>query len=47
MPGEVTSLNLSCEHLWQAARLVYSEHNPGAYNFGKEMARGPQRPSPD
>ena len=39
VPGEVTSLNLSCEHLWQAARLVYSEHNPGKIGEVPELLR--------
>ena len=39
VPGEVVSLNLSCDHLPQAARLIYSRFNPGSYTFGKEMVR--------
>ena len=39
IPGETVALNLSCEHLPQAARLIYSKQNPGAYEFGKEIVR--------
>jgi len=39
VPGEAVSLNLSCEHLAQAERVYYSQRNPGAYDFGKEMVR--------
>lgn len=39
VPGEVVSLNLSCEHLPQAMRLIHSPHNPGAYACGKEIVR--------
>jgi hypothetical protein len=39
VPGEVTSLNLSCEHLAHPAKLIHSSRNPGAYAFGKELVR--------
>ena len=39
VPGEAIALNLTCEHLAQAERIYYSQCNPGAYAFGKEMVR--------
>lgn len=39
VPGEAASLQLSCEHQTGPTPLIFSQHNPGAYNFGKEVVR--------